>query len=179
MISSIRPVSGRRKTRRGIEYIDLRPFPRIFLQISQNIVCGKTWLERKVSSGESHIFLKPSKLLFFSNPSAHEKRVRLEGKRRSKGKGEKTITTIYEGHRPSSTGSLTTAYNSLSDKECPSPTQRGSPALSCGAPSPVLCSEQHGRPTWSALPKSARPIWEKIPQACQTPRGVAVRCVSS
>ena len=52
------------------------------------------------------------------------------------------LTELPPGHRPSSIGSLTTAYNSLSDKECHSPMQRGSPAPSCGAPSPVPCSKQ-------------------------------------
>ena len=39
-----------------------------------------------------------------------------------------------------------------------------SPAPSCGAQYLVRCSEQHGRPTRSALQKSARPIWETPPQ---------------
>ena len=73
------------------------------------------------------------------------------------------------GHRPPSTGLSITDHSSLSDKGCPSHMLSGSPAPSCGAPSPVPCLEQHGRPTRSVLQKSARPIWETFPQTCWTP----------
>ena len=53
----------------------------------------------------------------------------------------------------------------------PSHMQRASPAPSCGALFPALCSEQHGRHTRSVLPRSAWPIWERLPPACQTPPG--------
>ena len=76
---------------------------------------------------------------------------------RREGDGKKKS---HDNLRQISTGSSITDYKSLSDKECPSHMQRRSPAPSCGAPSPVPCSGQHGRPARSALPKSARPIWE-------------------
>ena len=51
--------------------------------------------------------------------------------------------------------------------------QEGRQLRAVRPPSPVHCSEQLGRrrPMRSVLRKSARPIWETHPHACQTPPG--------